>query len=884
MKKIITALAITSLAAIAVSVAWLPVSDVEAAPAITSDFQLNENKLVKYQGTASTISIPKGVEEIGESAFADNTTLVSVTIPSSVKKIDYGAFADCTSLQRIQIPNGVEEIGTGAFADCENLTKVTFGKDVKTLGAGVFAGCSKLSNVEIASKNANLTCESGVLYDKAKTSVIQMLPGRKNTTYTFPSTVETIYPYSFWGVKNLERTVLSQKLHEISPYAFSNCEALQGIEIPYSVYRIEMKAFENCNNLEEVIIHPSVNYIHDSAFDGCRKLEIKAEEGTTGYEFAQAHPVTNAANTEYEETANSSDTESANQQPQGTQNSSSGSQNNMQSQTDPLETPEDDSVVGKTRVVGRNAVILIDGSKQTVHGNGSQKTDDVIPDNSEVSETIDQMNSILSGNEETAAPLPKEEVAGNSIASQAYYDREDLEKYDIAADITAIGDFAFARSGLKEITIPENVTRIGYGAFYHCSDLDTVSIPDSVTEIEPSAFEETKWLSDWIKNGKDDFLIAGDGFLLAYKGKSKTVTLPAEAKYICAGVFQEHSEIETVTLPNNLLVVGEGAFESCTSLKTISGGSKLEKIKDRAFAGCPIDTIRIPASVKEIGLRAFDFSDTGKDASSRTVVFLGDTLPVLSYEKTATRLSNKEYRKLALQDVDVAVVKDTVQNFDNTILDADSYGFRGTVCRAKIEGDTVGGPLTAAYCSVIPDSSGNAAIPASALISGKEYSISNSHNVVSMLLGKTEAVIPAGFVYVESWNREIADANVMSAIIDGDNGVYRVVINTADESAKENIINAYSSVYGSASGISMNIFDVSCREENNNIPITRLGTKKMYLTLPLPSGISTSNLHAVCLDEDGQLEELSCELTQTNGKTAVKLEISHFSTFAFYNK
>lgn len=360
MKKIIKKLVVgaaMSLVVAVTAITQIPATAVEAETTATADFQINEGTLVKYQGSASTITIPKGVEKIGEEAFAGNTTLVSVKIPAEVEEIAYGAFANCTSLKRVTIGDGTESVGNGAFAGCTKLTKVVFGKNVETVGSGVFVGCSKLEKVDISKKNEHLVCESGVLYDKEKSVLIQMLPGREGSSFKCPSTVETIRPYAFWGADNLEKVLLSQKLHKIPAYAFGNCQSLTGIEIPYSVYSIEMKAFENCTVLKEVIIHPSVSFIHDTAFEKCYNLKYTTEEDSYAYEFAQSHPAEKKETSKYEADTESSAVEASEEQGLESESQNNGSSGNS-GYVDPLEYPED--VLGKTRVVGRNAFVIVD--------------------------------------------------------------------------------------------------------------------------------------------------------------------------------------------------------------------------------------------------------------------------------------------------------------------------------------------------------------------------------------------------------------------------------------------------------------------------------------------------------------------------------------------
>jgi hypothetical protein len=68
--------------------------------------------------------IPKGVTEIGFSAFDNCISLTEVSIPNSVTKIGNFAFGDCTALESVVIPEGVTSIGYAAFDGCTRLNEI----------------------------------------------------------------------------------------------------------------------------------------------------------------------------------------------------------------------------------------------------------------------------------------------------------------------------------------------------------------------------------------------------------------------------------------------------------------------------------------------------------------------------------------------------------------------------------------------------------------------------------------------------------------------------------------------------------------------------------------------------------------------------------------
>ena len=107
-------------------------------------------------------AIPNSVTSIGGSAFADCSDLTSVTIPNSVTTIGDQAFNNCSGLTSVAIPNSVTSIGNGAFYYCNGLTSVTIGNSVTSIGNSAFAHCSGLTSVTIS--NSVITIGNNAFY------------------------------------------------------------------------------------------------------------------------------------------------------------------------------------------------------------------------------------------------------------------------------------------------------------------------------------------------------------------------------------------------------------------------------------------------------------------------------------------------------------------------------------------------------------------------------------------------------------------------------------------------------------------------------------------------------------------------------------------------
>ncbi len=868
------------LTALAIAVTQIPVSDVEAVEtASASDFKMDGTTLVKYNGTAPNVSVSNTVTKIEAEAFAGNDTIQTVVIGSSVETIGASAFEGCEQLEKVIIPDSVETIEQAAFAGCPVLSVVEIGKGLKELGNGAFAGDVSLTDVAFDSNNPKFTCENGAIYNKnGRDTLYVLLAGRKSTSYTMPSTIQKVQPYAFWGDKNLEKVAVSNHVTKISDYMFSNCANLQEVQIPYSVKTIDVKAFEDCIGLRQITIPPSVKNIHSTSFDGCTKLEIEAEEGSTAKAYADNLVLEDINVAEYEDTsADTMDMDAA--EDEDTEEDTTYYAHEV-THINPLETEEDASVKGKTKIIGNQAFVFIDNSSATVNS-GNQNVD-----GTEADDTTGENVSVVGNTSKKGTLFPKYTIVGEAIvANQAYYGDE-REIIEIPDTITDIGDFAFARSNVKQVHLPEDITKIGYAAFYHCDNLTDVVIPETVTEIEPSAFDKSAWLENWLANGTGEFLIVGDGILLAYRGSNSQIKIPEGVKQIGPGAFAAHVGITKVTLSDSVETIGEGAFSGCSNLSVLEGGKSLKQIKDRAFAGCPMRTITIVASIEQIGLRGFDVTGSTASGQDNVVVFEGDSLPELSYEKTATKLYNDSYRNLAFTGVNVAVVPKNVTDFDGTVLDEDLSGFRGIIC--SLEEPSYEGEEAETYLKikkVQTDGESLTKYPDKVTVDGREYQIDKVNlpkQEKKEEAAQTDKDASAQKVAVRISSKTIPEDKAAGAVLDGADKDYILKIIDSSSAVSE-IKEAYQLYYGDSLPKNLLAFDITLQEADTAIPITGLGRQKMEITIPMPDGIGKDNLHVVCLDENGQLEEVDSRVSDVNGTECIVFQTNHFSYYGVYN-
>ena len=151
------------------------------------------------------IVLPPSVTNIPDNAFNNCRSLTSVTIQGPLTTIGHSAFYNCTSLTGIGLPATVSTINYNAFNNCTNLTSFTFPAAVSSIVTGnAFFNCIKLTNFSVDPSNAYYSSDSsGVLFNKAKTTLLLYPAGNSRASYRVPSTVTSIGDSAFVGSTNL---------------------------------------------------------------------------------------------------------------------------------------------------------------------------------------------------------------------------------------------------------------------------------------------------------------------------------------------------------------------------------------------------------------------------------------------------------------------------------------------------------------------------------------------------------------------------------------------------------------------------------------------------------------------------------------------------------
>lgn len=418
------------------------------------------------------VIIPGNVEEIASDAFSNNASLESVIIEEGVKRIGLRAFKQCKNLKSVSIPDSVTSINIETFFGCYQLSDVRLPANLNELSNHMFYGCSSLNNIELP-KNIKAIGTSA-------------LNGTAIEKIIIPNTVTQIGSRAFSRNKNLkefsiedgnpiytfENGVLYSNNKTKIDAIIENKQTDGKFVIPNGIIELVGGIFESGFNIEEIEVPASVQKIDNTTFDELEKTLKKVTIDPNNLYYSSDE------NAFY-----------------------------------------DKKKENLIRYISKDSVINI---KDGVVSLGRQcfkfcnnTTNITLPDSLKIiGSEVFTMKSLkqlyLGKNIEKIEPLGFYGAGITDLvisSDNPYYTVEDGYVYNkdktvlityvgqkdivkIPKGVKEIGNLAFHNKSLKQIEIPNSVTRIN-AAFNYCNQLKDMIIPESVEYIAAGTFSNS---------------------------------------------------------------------------------------------------------------------------------------------------------------------------------------------------------------------------------------------------------------------------------------------------------------------------------------------------------------------------------------------------------
>lgn len=206
----------------------------------------------------------------------------------------------------------------------------------------------------------------------------------------------------------------------------------------------------------------------------------------------------------------------------------------------------------------------------------------------------------------TALDTDKLLSCSTRIPEQFYQDCKNLNDFVVKDNIEEIGKRAFSRSTLKTIVIGKNVKRICEEAFAYCRHLEVVdfSKATSLKEIEKDAFYYCTSLKEIIL--PESLELLGSGAFDSCKALKKVTMQGSALRELTKEVFRNCISLEHITIPESVRKIGKECFAHCTSLQQIDLPSELKQLGIDVFSECSaLKSVTLPKGVKSIPGQCF---------------------------------------------------------------------------------------------------------------------------------------------------------------------------------------------------------------------------------------------------------------------------------------
>ena len=162
------------------------------------------------------------------------------------------------------------------------------------------------------------------------------------------------------------------------------------------------------------------------------------------------------------------------------------------------------------------------------------------------------------------------------------FERTSLTSVNIPDNVETIEEYAFSRAKqLQEVHLPDSLTSLGSYAFEYCRSLRTIKIPTKLKEIPSNTFNGCKSLQSVELHDS----ITGFGSYSFNNCDLREITLPKSTTWVGQRAFAENTNLSKVTFNEGLIDIGVYAFQN-TAIDTLNCPSTLRNIRNSAFAGC----------------------------------------------------------------------------------------------------------------------------------------------------------------------------------------------------------------------------------------------------------------------------------------------------------
>ena len=221
------------------------------------------------------LTIPEGVEEIGDNAFADLKTLTRVSLPSTLKVIGKNAFSGCFALTAAALPENLTLLGEGCFRGCSSLKEVSIPAGVEEIPKEAFSGCFRLEKLSLP-EGLKTIGEEAFSQDSETVEFIYTAYDADDhfaalKKLELPAGLQTVGRAAFENNDGLTSVTFAKesRLTCLENFAFSGCVRLKKLILPDGLKSIGEGAFMNDHSLASLDIPDSVTEIGESMLEGC---------------------------------------------------------------------------------------------------------------------------------------------------------------------------------------------------------------------------------------------------------------------------------------------------------------------------------------------------------------------------------------------------------------------------------------------------------------------------------------------------------------------------------------------------------------------------------------------------------------------------------------